>query len=69
MSAPSAILFVAESPLHCTSSPVDSSILTVKILMIDAMQRHDAGQTHERKLQEIKERNDTNFLPVLRDPC
>lgn len=47
---------------------VGSTYLAAKILTIDATQRHDAGQTRELEfLKEIAARNDTNFLPILRD--
>lgn len=40
----------------------------VKILTIDATSRHDAGQTRELEfLKMIAARNDTDYLPMLRD--
>ncbi|KAI0806864.1 kinase-like domain-containing protein [Fomes fomentarius] len=42
--------------------------LAVKILTIDASSRHDAGQTRELEfLKMIAARNDTDYLPMLRD--
>ena len=40
----------------------------MKILTIDATQRHEAGLAHELEfLKEIEARNDTDYLPMLRD--